>query len=244
MRSRPACDGSPPASVDEPARPTRIGPVGLTGTVHADPAATGSPSTAGPSGHEPPAAQAPVSADSSSPSCTRAVPVADASSPRLRPARGRPARAPPPRPRPRRLGRRPVARRSARADVVARASHARPRSWPLRQPRVGRRASDVAAGFDPPATTAWGAPATAGSTCSGTPVSRCQPSLAGTVTFAGRLAGRGVVVVDHGGVRTTYEPVTATRPRGGDVGRRGTGHRPPRSCSAATASRAPACTGG
>ena len=35
-------------------------------------------------------------------------------------------------------------------------------------------------------------------------------SLGGTVTFAGRLAGRGVVVVDHGGLRTTYEPVSAS----------------------------------
>jgi murein DD-endopeptidase MepM/ murein hydrolase activator NlpD len=31
----------------------------------------------------------------------------------------------------------------------------------------------------------------------------------GTVTFAGRLAGRGVVVVSHGALRTTYEPVQA-----------------------------------
>jgi hypothetical protein len=29
------------------------------------------------------------------------------------------------------------------------------------------------------------------------------------VTFAGSLAGRGVVVVDHGATRTTYEPVSA-----------------------------------
>jgi murein DD-endopeptidase MepM/ murein hydrolase activator NlpD len=35
-------------------------------------------------------------------------------------------------------------------------------------------------------------------------------SLAGTVTYAATLAGRGVVVVDHGGLRTTYEPVTAS----------------------------------
>jgi murein DD-endopeptidase MepM/ murein hydrolase activator NlpD len=35
-------------------------------------------------------------------------------------------------------------------------------------------------------------------------------ALPGTVTFAGSLAGRGVVVVDHGTTRTTYEPVTAT----------------------------------
>ena len=39
-----------------------------------------------------------------------------------------------------------------------------------------------------------------------------QPVLAigdGTVTFAGTLAGRGVVVVDHGGLRSTYQPVAA-----------------------------------
>jgi murein DD-endopeptidase MepM/ murein hydrolase activator NlpD len=33
---------------------------------------------------------------------------------------------------------------------------------------------------------------------------------AGVVTFAGPLAGRGVVTVRHGSLRTTYEPVTAT----------------------------------
>ncbi len=33
---------------------------------------------------------------------------------------------------------------------------------------------------------------------------------AGRVTYAGRLAGRGVVTVTHGTLRTTYEPVTAT----------------------------------
>ena len=41
---------------------------------------------------------------------------------------------------------------------------------------------------------------------------------AGSVTFAGPLAGRGVVVVTHGdGSRTTYEPVTATVTRGDRV---------------------------
>lgn len=40
----------------------------------------------------------------------------------------------------------------------------------------------------------------------GTPV---VTSLAGTVTFAGIIAGRGVVVVNHGDTRTTYEPVLA-----------------------------------
>ena len=33
--------------------------------------------------------------------------------------------------------------------------------------------------------------------------------LAGTVSFAGRVAGRPVVVINHGDTRTTYEPVTA-----------------------------------
>jgi murein DD-endopeptidase MepM/ murein hydrolase activator NlpD len=36
-----------------------------------------------------------------------------------------------------------------------------------------------------------------------------RASASGTVRFAGTIAGRGVVVVDHGSVRTTYEPVVA-----------------------------------
>jgi murein DD-endopeptidase MepM/ murein hydrolase activator NlpD len=43
-------------------------------------------------------------------------------------------------------------------------------------------------------------------------------ALAGVVTFAGRLAGRGVVVVDHGSLRTTYEPVGASVQVGDRVG--------------------------
>lgn len=42
-------------------------------------------------------------------------------------------------------------------------------------------------------------------------------AAAGMVTFAGRLAGRGVVVVDHGEVRTTYEPVAASVATGQQV---------------------------
>ncbi|MDQ3153076.1 MAG: peptidoglycan DD-metalloendopeptidase family protein [Actinomycetota bacterium] len=42
----------------------------------------------------------------------------------------------------------------------------------------------------------------------------------GTVVFAGPLAGRGVVSVDHaGGLRTTYEPITATVSAGDVVDR-------------------------
>ena len=41
----------------------------------------------------------------------------------------------------------------------------------------------------------------------------------GVVVYAGRLAGRGVVSVQHrGGLRTTYEPVTASVTRGQQVG--------------------------
>ncbi len=51
---------------------------------------------------------------------------------------------------------------------------------------------------------------------------RCSLPAAGTVAFAGRVAGRGVVSVDHpGGLRTTYEPVAARVSRG-DGSRRGT----------------------
>jgi murein DD-endopeptidase MepM/ murein hydrolase activator NlpD len=46
-----------------------------------------------------------------------------------------------------------------------------------------------------------------------------RSALPGRVLYAGRLAGRGVVSVDHGGFRTTYEPVTATVSRGDQVGR-------------------------
>jgi len=42
------------------------------------------------------------------------------------------------------------------------------------------------------------------------PGSHIRAAAAGTVIFAGALAGRGVVSISHGaGIRTTYEPVTA-----------------------------------
>lgn len=40
---------------------------------------------------------------------------------------------------------------------------------------------------------------------------------AGEVTFAGRVAGRGVVVIDHGELRSTYEPVAAQVAKGDGV---------------------------
>ncbi len=74
--------------------------------------------------------------------------------------------------------------------------------WPL-QPEP-----EVVHGFDPPDSpygTGHRGVDLLGSV--GQPVLAALP---GTVTFAGGLAGRGVVVVDHGATRTTYEPVTAT----------------------------------
>jgi murein DD-endopeptidase MepM/ murein hydrolase activator NlpD len=46
---------------------------------------------------------------------------------------------------------------------------------------------------------------------------RVLAAASGRVAFAGLLAGRGVLVVDHGNVRTTYEPVSATVPVGAQV---------------------------
>ena len=84
-----------------------------------------------------------------------------------------------------------------------------PWRWPLAGPH------EVVRGFDPPSSR-YGAghrgvdlPASPG-----TPV---RASAAGRVTYAGQLAGRGVLVVTHGGLRTTYEPVTATVPLGAVV---------------------------
>lgn len=73
--------------------------------------------------------------------------------------------------------------------------------WPLQpQPQVVRD-------FDPPDST-WGA-GHRGVDLLGHPGQAVHAALPGTVTFAGVLAGRGVVVIDHGATRTTYEPVAA-----------------------------------
>ena len=66
---------------------------------------------------------------------------------------------------------------------------------------------DVRRGFDPP-DTPYGA-GHRGVDLAGSPGQTVRSALPGTVRYAGPLAGRGVVVVDHGGTRTTYEPVTA-----------------------------------
>ncbi len=84
-------------------------------------------------------------------------------------------------------------------------------AWPL-WPRP-----DIVRGFEPPATR-FGA-GHRGVDLLGHTRQAVHTSLAGTVTFASRLAGRGVVVVDHGGIRTTYEPVTAKVHVGDQVAR-------------------------
>ncbi len=71
--------------------------------------------------------------------------------------------------------------------------------------------------FEPPDVT-WGA-GHRGVDLEGSPGETVVTAADGTVTYAGVLAGRGVVVVDHGVVRSTYEPVAATVGLGEAVGR-------------------------
>jgi len=102
--------------------------------------------------------------------------------------------------------------------------------WPLSP------APTVVAGFDPPASR-WGA-GHRGVDLAGAPGQAVRAALVGTVTFAGTLAGRGVVVVDHGATRTTYEPVDPTVRVGDLVGagdrigrlQRGGSHCAPATC--------------
>lgn len=78
--------------------------------------------------------------------------------------------------------------------------------WPLQpEPSIVR-------GFDPPSCP-WCA-GHRGIDLAGVVVEAVHAVLPGTVRYAGMLAGRGVVVVDHGATRTTYEPVAATVRRG------------------------------
>ncbi len=74
--------------------------------------------------------------------------------------------------------------------------------WPL-HPRP-----ELSESFHPPASR-YGS-GHRGVDLVGHPGQPVHSPLAGTVRFAGLLAGRGVVVVDHGDTRTTYEPVHAT----------------------------------
>jgi murein DD-endopeptidase MepM/ murein hydrolase activator NlpD len=83
-----------------------------------------------------------------------------------------------------------------------------PFGWPVTPPHVVRR-------FDPPPRP-WLA-GHRGVDLSAMPAAVVRAAGAGTVVFAGMLAGRGVVSVAHpGGLRTTYEPV-ASALRAGDT---------------------------
>lgn len=83
--------------------------------------------------------------------------------------------------------------------------------WPL-DPRPS-----VVGGFAPPASP-WAA-GHRGVDLSGRVGQPVRAALGGTVSFAGPLAGRGVLVVAHGATRTTYEPVAALVAVGARVAR-------------------------
>jgi len=82
---------------------------------------------------------------------------------------------------------------------------------PLPEPLVVTRA------FDPPEGP-YGA-GHRGVDLAGSPGQHVRAAGAGTVVYAGPLAGRGVVSVQHAnGLRTTYEPVLASVAAGAEVG--------------------------
>lgn len=85
----------------------------------------------------------------------------------------------------------------------------------------------VLRGFAPPAT--WLGPGHRGIDLAAAPGEPVTAVADGTVAFAGPIAGRGVLVLDHGSLRSTYEPVEAlvrageTVARGQPVGAIGSG---------------------
>lgn len=81
--------------------------------------------------------------------------------------------------------------------------------WPL-QPEP-----EVVQGFSPPPHPY--APGHRGVDLAGHAGQQVRAALAGTVGFAGSIAGKPVVTVLHGGRRTTYEPVVASVTRGDEV---------------------------
>lgn len=93
------------------------------------------------------------------------------------------------------------------AEPATDATRAEPAGvWPLEpEPRV---VEDFAPPEDP-----WGA-GHRGVDLAGAPGQVVRSALAGTVSFAGSIAGKPVVTVRHGDLRTTYEPVVASVGRG------------------------------
>jgi Peptidase family M23 len=103
-------------------------------------------------------------------------------------------------------------------------------TWPL-SPRP-----EVVGAFDRP-DSRWGA-GHRGVDLLGAEDQQVRAAGAGVVTYAGLLAGRGVVAVSHGSLRTTYEPVAAAVQVGARVSvgtvlgtlTRGQSHCAPRVC--------------
>jgi hypothetical protein len=88
------------------------------------------------------------------------------------------------------------------APGVARSDEPAARVWPL----AGSR--EITRAFAPPEIRF--AAGHRGVDLPSTPGAPVLATSAGRVSYSGLLAGRGVVVVSHGELRTTYEPVTAS----------------------------------
>lgn len=85
-------------------------------------------------------------------------------------------------------------------------------TWPL---RAGADGPEVVRRFEAPAGP-YG-PGHRGVDLAGRVGQPVLAALPGRVSFAGRIAGRGVVVVSHGATRTTYEPVSSASAVGATV---------------------------
>jgi hypothetical protein len=92
---------------------------------------------------------------------------------------------------------------------TASAADTGPWQWPLAGPH------EVSRGFAPPASR-FGA-GHRGVDLPAEPGAVVRAAGAGRISYAGLLAGRGVLVVVHGGLRTTYEPVSSLHPVGTQV---------------------------
>lgn len=79
--------------------------------------------------------------------------------------------------------------------------------WPI-PPADGATRPVVLRGFEPPHSR-WG-PGHRGIDIAAGPDGEVRAAGAGTITFAGEVAGTGVVAISHGKLRTTYEPVVSS----------------------------------
>lgn len=113
------------------------------------------------------------------------------------------------------IARAPVVAVLALVVVVPVAGSAPDASWPLMRSPLNDPIS-VATPFDPPAQP-W-LPGHRGVDLAGSHLGPVHAPTAGTVRFAGPVAGTKVISIDHGGgLRTTYQPVEAAVRAGDDV---------------------------